>query len=261
MRYLKQLLDFYINSSMHVGLALFCLTYVTAVSNDLCRLITYPSCVFFGTIIGYNFLKYFEVFQKGNLSLKKYFWILAVTFLAALGYLFFVIRMVDSIKIQLLIAAAMVLVYPFLRKFGVVKMFWVSLVIAYLTAFVFIKGLPTFNGNLLLEFFKRFVLVSALMIPFEIYDSQLDDQTLNTLPQKFGVEKAKAIGYVLLLVFLILDFFSPNFRWNYFLIDVGIAIVLFFAILFSSLGRSQYYTSFWVESIPILWLALLLFFG
>ena len=261
MLFLKRLLDFYINSSIHVGLALFSLTYVTTFSNDLCRHITYPCCVFFGTIIGYNFLKYFEVFQKGNFSLKKHLWILVVTLLAIFGYLFFIIRMVDSIKIQMVIAAGMVLVYPFLRKFGVVKMFWVSFVIAYLTAFVFINALPGFEGLIGLEFFKRFLFVSALMIPFEIYDSQHDDTTLNTLPQKFGIVNAKKAGYLLVLLYIVLEVVNFNFNENvksqYLVIAIVIAIVNAIAIKFSTLERSQYYTSFWVESIPILWWILL----
>lgn len=260
MRFLKPLFDFYINSSIHVGLALFCLTYVTAFSNDLCKHITYPSCVLFGTIIGYNFLKYFEVFQKGNFSVKKYLWILSVTLLAMFGYLFFIIRMIDFIKIQMVIAAGMVLVYPFLRKFGVIKMFWVSFVIAYLTAFVFINALPGFEGNIAVEFFKRFFLISALMIPFEIYDSKTDPLSLNTLPQKFGIEKAKQFGYIFLIFFVVLGSLSCRFKPSYFIIDIVISFVIAIAIRFSTFERNKYYTSFWAESIPILWFVLLLLF-
>ncbi|WP_412465097.1 hypothetical protein [Flavobacterium mekongense] len=257
---LKRLLDFYINSSVHVALAMFCLSYVTVYSNGLCRHITYPSCIFFGTIIGYNFLKYFEIVLRGNFSLSKHIGVLLVTILALLGYFFFVIRMVDSIKIQLFLSAAMVLVYPFFRKYGIVKMFWVSFVIAYLTAFVFVNELPTFKGNVYLEFLKRFVFVSALMIPFEIYDSQYDDKALNTLPQRFGLAKAKIIGYFLLLVFVVLEFVSCHVNNNFKAQNFVIAVVTAAAIRFSTLERSQYYSSFWVESIPVLWFVLLYIF-
>lgn len=264
MQVLKRLLDFYINGSVHVALAMFCLSYVTVFSNGLCKHITYPSCVFFGTIIGYNFLKYFEVFQKGNFSLKKHLWILVVTLLSIFGYLFFIIRMVDSVKIQMVIATGMVLVYPFLRRHGIIKMFWVSFVIAYLTAFVFTNAIPTFKGNIHLEFFKRFVFVSALMIPFEIYDSQYDDTTLNTLPQKFGIANAKKAGYLLVLLYVILEVVNFNFNDNvksqYLVIAIVIAIITAITIKFSTLKRSQYYTSFWAESIPILWWILLVLF-
>lgn len=260
----KRLLDFYINSSIHVALAMFCLSYVTVYSNGLCKHITYPSCIFFGTIIGYNFLKHFGIVLKGNFSLNRYVGIVSVTILALLGYLFFLIRMVDSIKAQLLLSSAMVMVYPFLRRYGIIKMFWVSFVIAYLTAFVFVNELPTFKGNVFLEFFKRFVFVSALMIPFEIYDSQHDDKTLNTLPQRWGVEPAKTIGYFLLIVYVILEIVNyntnNNFKIQYVVIAILIAIVTAMAIRFSTMESNPYFTSFWVESIPILWWFLLVLF-
>ena len=100
------------------------------------------------------------------------------------------------------------------------------------------------------------------MIPFEIYDSQHDDKTLNTLPQKFGIQTAKKVGYVLLLLFVILDVLNfnmnANFKIHYLVIDIVIAIAIVVAIYFSSLKRNQYYTSFWVESIPILWWMIIL---
>ena len=54
--------------------------------------------------------------------------------------------MINDIKIQLILGGLMVLLYPLLRKHGVVKMFWVSFVIAYLTAFVYIYASPLFHG-------------------------------------------------------------------------------------------------------------------
>lgn len=264
MYYLKKLFDFYIQSSIHVGLALFSLVYVTTFENDLCKHITYPCCVLFGTILGYNFLKYFDIFRKGKFHSLKYYGIVIICFLAVFGFHFFFKRMINGIKIQLIIGGLMVLLYPLLRKHGIIKMFWVSFVIAYLTAFVFINASPLFHGNVALEFVKRFVFVSALMIPFEIYDSQHDDKALNTLPQKFGIETAKKTGYILLFLFIILDVlnfhFNDNIRIQYLIIDIVIALFTGLAIYFSSLKRNQYYTSFWVESVPILWWVLLLVF-
>ncbi len=264
MQHLRKLLDFYIQSSIHVGLALFSLVYVTTFENDLCKHITYPCCVLFGTILGYNFLKYFDIFRKGKFHSLKYYGIVLVCFLAVFGFYFFFKRMINVVKIQLIVGGLMVLLYPLLRKQGIIKMFWVSFVIAYLTAFVYSNASPLFHGSVALEFVKRFVFVSALMIPFEIYDSQHDDKTLNTLPQKFGIETAKKAGYLLLLLFVILDVL--NFSLNetigiqFLVIDIVIALITGLAIYFSSLKRNQYYTSFWVESIPILWWVLLLVF-
>ena len=103
------------------------------------------------------------------------------------------------------------------------------------------------------------------MIPVEIYDSQHDDKAMNTLPQKFGIETAKKFGYVMLLLFVVLDVVNFNFNDNvkiqYLFIDILIAVVTAVAIYFSSIKRNEYYTSFWVESIPILWWGLLLIFS
>ncbi|MFN3754568.1 hypothetical protein [Flavobacterium sp.] len=265
MLFLKRLLDFYINSSIHVGLALFSLTYVTAFSNELCRHITYPSCVLFGTIIGYNFLKYFEVFRTGKFYSIKYYGIVLVCLVSVYGFYFFFKRMVYPIQLQIFIAGTLVLIYPLLRKYGVFKMFFVSFVIAYLTAFVFINDLPAYKGIAVLEFFKRFVFISALMIPFEIYDSQHDDKTLNTLPQKWGIATAKKVGYLLLILFVVLEIvnfnINNNVKFQYLLMAVVIAFLVAMAIRFSTTERSRYFTSFWTESIPILWFFLILIFS
>lgn len=258
MRMLKKIFDFYIQSSLHVGLAVFSLVYVTAFSNDVCKHITYPCCLLFGTILGYNFLKYFEVFRKGRFHSYKFYGFVAVSFLAILGFMFFFIRMIDAIKIQLIMGGIMVLVYPLLRKYGIVKMFWVSFVVAYLTAFIFIHALPTFKGNVALEFIKRFVFLSALMIPFEIYDSNTDVLTTNTFPQKFGIPKTKIFGYILLVVFLLLSVYTNNYK--HFFADALTTFLLSFFIYFSNADRNKYYTSFWVESVPIIWLGSLLLF-
>ena len=264
MQILKRLLDFYIQSSIHVGLALFSLVYVTSFENDLCKHITYPCCVLFGTILGYNFLRYFEVFRKGKFHSLKYYGIIVVCLFSVYGFYFFFRRMIDIIKLQLVLSGILVLVYPLLRKHGILKMFFVSFVVAYLTAFAYIIASPMYDGIVALDFIKRFVLISAFMIPVEIYDSQHDDKAMNTLPQKFGIETAKKFGYLMLLLFVVLDVVNFNFNGNvkiqYLFIDILIAVVTAVAIYFSSTKRNEYYTSFWVESIPILWWVLLLLF-
>ena len=66
------------------------------------------------------------------------------------------------------------------------------------------------------------------------------------------------LGYGFIVVFLLLEFL--NFKIYNFLIDAVIAIVTVTFIRFTSLEKDDYYTSFWVESIPIFWLGLLMLF-
>jgi hypothetical protein len=72
---------------------------------------------------------------------------------------------------------------------------------------------------------------------------------MKTLPQRFGIFKTKLLGIVLLFPFVLLDFFKEKIEISTF----AIAIITALFIGFTNLKRDKYYTSFWVESVPILW--------
>jgi len=102
-----------------------------------------------------------------------------------------------------------------------------------------------------------FVLV--LIFPFEIRDMHLDIKDIKTLPQKIGVKKTKKVGFVLLLFSLTLEFLltASLSHKNIFLI---ICFILLLFLMRSTQNQSKYYSSFWVESLPVLWWILLLIF-
>jgi len=256
MQILKRLLDFYIQSSIHVGLAVLCLVYVTVFSNDLLKHSLYPGCVFFGTIVGYNFLKYFEVFTKCNFYSKKVYGILGVSLSAIIGFFYFFLLSNTKVQNQILIAGLFVLTYPFLRKLGWLKLFLVSFVITFITVYIPFQTSQYISTEFCLSLIQRFLIIISLLIPFEIMDSKTDDKSLNTLPQLFGINGAKILGILLVIPFIVLEFLKPN--PSYLALPVGIITVMF--INFTTLERSKYYTSFWVESVPILWLILLVLF-
>lgn len=257
MRILNQLFEFYIKSSLHVGLAVFCLVYVTVFSDDLSKHIVYPSCVFFGTILGYNFLKYFHVFWSGNFQFKRYYSILIVSLLAAIGFLFFFLWLNRSVQIHLFISGMAVLFYPLLRKYGWLKMFLVSIVVTYVTVYIPFQTVKWLPHNFYFSLAQRFLIVISLLIPFEIMDSKTDSVLMNTLPQLFGINRTKVFGILLLFPFIVLEFLKPNPSYS----AIPIAITTGLFILFTTFKRNQYYTSFWVESVPIFWLGLFLLFS
>jgi hypothetical protein len=97
------------------------------------------------------------------------------------------------------------------------------------------------------------------MIPFEIRDLRYDSLKLATIPQKIGVKKTKIIGIFLLLVFLFLEFFKNEIKITSILITALITIITGIYLIGSKKEQGKYYSSFWVEGLPILWLLMLLF--
>ncbi len=63
MRKLQALFDFYINASIHVAFAVVALVRVTEISLQLDTNQSVLGLIFFGTIVGYNFLKYLNRFK------------------------------------------------------------------------------------------------------------------------------------------------------------------------------------------------------
>ena len=253
----KRLFDFYIQSSIHVGIAVLSLVCITVFSNDLGKHIVYLICVFFGTVLGYNLLKYYDVILTKLFTVKNHLALFTVTILAGIGFLCCFLYLKQAIQISLIEVGFLVLVYPFLRKYGLFKIFLVSFCVAIITVYIPFLTTKFLTLDFYITFLQRFLIVISWLIPFEILDSKTDSFELNTIPQQYGIKKAKLFGILLVIPFIVLEFLKTNYSYS--VMSIGIITVLF--INFSSLKRNEYYTSFWVESIPIFWLGLLFLFS
>ena len=116
------------------------------------------------------------------------------------------------------------------------------------------------TSDFYLKCIQRFILVFVLILIFEILDLANDDPHLQTVPQQIGVKRTKNLGYFLLMIFCVLEFFNSNFNSNidHLFLVVVIAIITALFLAFANEKRSKYYTSFWAESVSILWWILLL---
>ncbi len=243
---LRKIVDFYIHSSIHIGVAVFCLVQLS-----IPQWTSYSFLVFFGTIVGYNFLKYSELFLSTPRWRFNSIGIVSVSALAAIGYLLLFWKQKSTVQLDLLVALGLVLCYPFIRRLGWLKPFFVSIVLSYITVVIPLKT----NAAVGWLFVQRFLVLSSLMIPFEILDSTTDPISLKTLPQWIGIGKTKQLGYLLVGLYCIAAFYTLNRFYPYFIYALSMVV----AIYFSSPKRSWYYTSFWVESLPIVWWLLLHF--
>lgn len=254
MKFLQRLLDFYIQSSIHVGFAVFCLVKITEITVNINPNPLLASCIFFATILGYNFLKYLEVFWKGNYHSAKYYSILIVSIFSLFVLIFQFCYLSNAIRMHLFVTGLLVLIYPFIRKFGMLKLFFVSLVVTYTSVFIPFVNAKVIVMDLEIHFIQRFLLLSSLLIPFEIMDSFQDPISLQTMAQKYGINKTKLFGMLLVIPFMILEFLKTNSS----IVSLFIGLVTVIFIHFSSKQRNKYYTNFWVESVPIFWLILLI---
>ena len=125
-------------------------------------------------------------------------------------------------------------------------------------------GLPILNAEIpitadfYLKCLQRFILIFVLVLVFEIIDLANDDPHLKTVPQQIGVRRTKLLGLLLLLPFYFLEFLKSNFDKNQLVVNLLLVIMISLFLIFANDKRSKYYTSFWVESIPIVWWILLI---
>jgi hypothetical protein len=114
-----------------------------------------------------------------------------------------------------------------------------------------------FTVDFFLVFVQRFLFVVVLILPFEIRDFLQDPEQLRTVPQKIGIQKTKIYGFFLLLIFFGMEFFKIN------KLDLNLIIILIVTLLFllcANEKQSKYYSSFFIEGIPIIWFVTLLIF-
>lgn len=271
MKYLKQLLDFYIESSLHVALSVYALIRITFLKLNL----PYDESVayfgFYGTIVGYNFIKYDELARVKRVPLTKRFKaIIVLSFFAALATLYYFFQLQQITKVLGFICLIITILYtlpfipnkPNMRNWSGIKIYLVAIAWVIVTVF-----LPVINAKynldilVVLKSIQRFILVFVLMLIFEIIDLQTDAKYLQTIPQKLGTALTKKWSYFLLVVYVLLDFFKPNTTSGDIIITILIALLIACFTFFANKKRSHYFTSFWVEAIPIFWLVLLLVFG
>ena len=269
MKFLKAIFAFYINSSIHVALAVVALLAITVLEYGL--KVPHPlwPFVFLGTLTGYNFVKYAKVAGLHHRSLTnslKSIQVFSAVCFVILGIIIFQISLST-----LLIAAGFGLLtffyaVPFiknknLRGFSGIKIFVVAVVWAGVTVIIPVVASKTsICKDVLITFLQRVLVVVALLLPFEIRDVRYDAQNLKTLPQQIGVRNTKLLGQGVLLLCLGSEFFKHNATVAYIFSLLLFCVVLGWLILISKKEQTRYFSSFWVEGMPILWfLAFILF--
>lgn len=271
MLFLKRLLDFYINSSIHVALSVYALVRMTGFLFQITIIEACASFAFFGTIVGYNFVKYDALARTQKLQMRtqlKVITLLSFLSLLMAVYCFLWLERITQLIALLFFWITLLYTLPFFpnrknaRNWAGVKIYIVALCWVGVTLFLpIINAEIPLTTNVFLVAIQRFILIFVLILIFEIIDLKWDDPHLKTVPQQIGVKRTKWIGSLLLVGFLSLAFLDTNFNYKTLILKAGVAFTVFLFLLFSNEKKSKYYSSFWAESIPVLWWVLLLLFG
>lgn len=270
MRLLKAIFDFYLHGSIHVALAVYALVQMTFHFFHLQYDAPMSFFAFFGTIVGYNFVKYDELVRAKKLKMsnerKAIVGLSFISFLVTI-YCFFQLERQTQIVAVIFLGLTVLYTLPIFPKLGNARN-WAGIKI-YIVAFCWAGitlFLPIMNADLplshdvWLKFCQRFLLVIILILIFEIIDLKHDDTSLQTVPQRLGEQKTKWLNLFLLIPFYCLEFLKSDLQIIQLWINLVLIVVLALFTLFSSPKRSEYYTSFWVESIPLFWWILVLLF-
>lgn len=268
---LKRIFDFYIRSSIHVALAVYALVKMTQHMFGISGDETIALFAFFGTVTGYNFVKYDEIARVRRKNVRPEIKTFAVlSFICFLGsaYCFFQLQRITQIVTVIFLALTALYTLPFFpnrrnaRNWAGIKIFIVSLCWMGVTVVlpVLNAGVPI-TADFYLKCDQRFILVFVLILIFDIIDLAKDDPHLKTVPQEIGVGPTKVLGIVLLAVFYFLEFLKTGRDIRQIYINIVLVVVTGLFLVFANTARPKYYSSFWAESIPMLWLALIVFFG
>lgn len=264
---LRNIFNFYISSSLHVAIAVVCLSAVSLLNFGINLRLSPLVFVFLGTITSYNFVKYAGVAKFQHTSLPKNLRAIQIfSFLAFLGLIISIFYQPLEILVVATVAGGLTLLYALpvfsehrnLRAIPGLKIYIIGLVVSIVTV---ILPLVLYENllqlDIIIETIQRFFIVIALVLPFEIRDLKFDRAQLVTIPQKMGISGAKKIGYLLVLIVVFFEFLKQEIRPInvYSLVVTGIATILF--LKGSTIKKGEYYASFWVEAIPVLWFLLL----
>jgi len=256
---LNNFFDFYLQTNLHVALAAACFYALGSIQMGFTVEIKLFTLVFTATFLAYGFVKFHPLFRMiwSKKSAILWLWLLA-------GIILLTTLLTLPLRMLYLICAVVLLTFlyalPLFRntlnfrniyglKAYLVALSWAAVSIA-MPAVLH----QCFQADFLLLFAQFFLWVLVWIIPFDIRDLDADHTDLGTLPQRLGVTKTKVVGVFILLLIMLIELLriENDLHKSFFLIWTATVLLLVFA----PKKQSEYYSTFWVEGIPIAWFLL-----
>ena len=274
MRVIKQFFDFYLYSSVHVALAVYAMSFITLKRFNILYDENILYFIFYATITAYNFVKYFGIAKFHHRSLTQSLKAIQIFSFICFAFLcYYALQLPFKSLIYILAFGVITFLYAFpfipkdfyldnqqnLRDVSGIKVYIIAFVWTGVTVFLpLINNEFTFNADVFITAFQYFIFVIVLMLPFEIRDLKYDSLKLATIPQKIGVKLTKLFGLIFLMVFFFAEFFKDELSNCNITSSSIITFITAIFLVFTNKKRNRYYSSFWVKSIPIFWLIIVL---
>ena len=268
----NKFLNFYINSSTHVAISICCLQFITMIKFDLKIDINIIVFTFLSSFVAYNFVKYFGLgkkFYRSNSHALIYIYIISI-FCLLFSLTFFVnFSYLEQLLILFVAIITVLYAFPFfsnkhfldeeynLRNIKGLKIYIIALVWCLITILLPLIDNFNFSYFILIYIIQIYIYVIVAILPFEIRDLNFDSLKLATVPQKIGINNTKLVGSLLLLLFIFFDliwcYLDQGYNSYIFITNLIVCGLLFVMLINCTKNQSKIYSSFWVESIPILW--------
>lgn len=263
MNVFRKSIDFLIHGSLIVATSVFALVQATTIRMGLPHDPAVSWFAFFGTVVGYNFVKYDAIARAGKLYLSlKMKTFIALSFLSflATGFFFFKLERFTQIVSVVVLGITALYTLPFFpnrktaRDWAGLKIYFVALSWVGVTV-----ALPVLNSGaaLTIDFYvmcvQRFILIVVLLFIFEIIDLAWDDPHLKTVPQQIGVERTKWLGTLLMVILLALDLLKTHNNESIFWCNIAFGLSVVACLFLANEKRGKYYTMLFVESLTIWW--------
>lgn len=249
----NKFLNTFVYSNTLISLGAFLLCLQTYLLNNLNVNLYYCIFVFTSTFVSYNIQRLFRAkeIQKYNpnswfISRKKVVWTFVIlNLLISIFSLYFFISL--PLLIWLIPVGVISFLYSFngLRNIPYLKIFFISISWGITCGVIpFVLSSETNFSLIFINFSLVFLYIFSITIPFDIRDKSLDEDNKKTIPQIIGIEKAKKIANITLLIYLLLSvYFFPIYTLPFLLSCIS----AFALIRFSFEKNQDLYFSFWID--------------
>ena len=255
-----------------MAIATSSLVWVTLMNFNIGVDLNFIYFIFFATITGYNFVKYFGLAKFYHRRLTNWLKLIQLfSLLCFIALIYYGLKLDYNTLLYLAGLGVITFLYAIpllpkkyfidgrknLRAIGGLKIYIIAFVWSVSTVII-----PLINEDYQIDFdviittVQRYIYVLVVMIPFDVYDMNYDHLKLSTIPQRIGIKNAKLIGVFLVIGFFLLEYLKDELWQKNINILLIISVLVLLAVLFSKKSQGKYFSLFWVEAIPIVWVIL-----